>query len=225
MSKTRPKPKQNTAQAVDSLREMIFSGALAAGTDHLEGELADRLGMSRTPIREALLVLQAQGLVEVRPRKGIRVCPLSSADMAEVYDVLTELESLSAARAAAAGHEEEELQPLADSIAAMEDALARDDRKAWAEADEQFHGELVRLGGNSRVAGIVAMMSDQVRHARNATLFDRPLPTRSNADHRAVFEAIAKGDAESARDIHRSHRKKARDMLVALLKQRETAPD
>jgi len=60
----------NTQRAVEELRALIFSGELGAGTDHLESELADLLGMSRTPIREAALILEAQGLVEMRTRKG-----------------------------------------------------------------------------------------------------------------------------------------------------------
>jgi len=79
---TPPKPQHHTAQAVARLRQMVFSGELAAGTDHLESELATQLGMSRTPVREALLTLQAQGLIEVRPRRGVRVRPISPTDMA-----------------------------------------------------------------------------------------------------------------------------------------------
>jgi len=84
----------NTAQAASRLRALVFSGDLAAGSDHLESELADRLGLSRTPVREALLVLESQGLVDIRPRKGVRIRHVSPKDMAEIYDVLTELESL-----------------------------------------------------------------------------------------------------------------------------------
>ncbi|MEL7133859.1 MAG: winged helix-turn-helix domain-containing protein, partial [Pseudomonadota bacterium] len=63
----------NVERAVSALRRMIFSGELPPGSDHLETELADTLGMSRTPVREAALILQAQGLVELRPRRGIRI--------------------------------------------------------------------------------------------------------------------------------------------------------
>ena len=89
--------KSNTQQAQERLRDLIFDGDLAAGTDHLETELADRLGLSRTPIREALVALEAQGLVDIRPRKGVRIRPVSPSDMAEIYDILTELEALAAA--------------------------------------------------------------------------------------------------------------------------------
>ncbi|MEX3017573.1 GntR family transcriptional regulator [Gymnodinialimonas hymeniacidonis] len=211
------KPASSSQRALNELREKIFAGELAAGSDHLESELADLLNMSRTPIREAVLTLESQGLLELRPRKGVRISPLSPEDMAEIYDVLTELESLAAERAASAGHDEAELQELAIAISDMDVALASSDLEAWAEADDRFHQELVRLGGNSRIVMIVNMMSDQVRRARATTLFMRPVPTKSNEDHRKVYQAIAEGDFEMARNTHREHRQHAKRIIVELL--------
>lgn len=208
----------NTQRAADEMRRLIFRGDLAAGSDHLETELAERFGMSRTPVREAALILEAQGLVAVRPRRGVRILPVSPDDMAEIYDVLTELESHAAGRAAAIGHSETELAGMARAIDDMDQALARQDRDAWAEADDRFHTELVRLGGNRRIQSIVAMMSDQVRRARSMTLYLRPLPRQSNEDHRAVLAAIRKGAAYAAQSVHRAHRERAKEMLVALLR-------
>ncbi len=207
----------NTQRAVRDLRQMILSGELAAGTDHLESELAETLGMSRTPIREAALMLESKGLLEMRPRKGVRILPVSSDDMREIYDILTELESLAAQRAAEAGYSKDELAVLAGSIAKMDQAIEAEDLEAWAEADELFHQELVRLGGNKRVEAIVAMMSDQVRRARATTLFIRPLPVKSNEDHRVVFQAISEGRPDVARKRHREHRLQAQAMLCGIL--------
>ncbi|WP_299280961.1 GntR family transcriptional regulator [uncultured Tateyamaria sp.] len=207
----------NVERAVAALRQMIFAGDLTPGSDHLETELAEKLGMSRTPIREAALMLQAQGLVELRPRRGIRISPVSAQDMSDIYDILTELESLAAARAAEAGYSAADLETLAAAIADMDACLKQDDLRGWAEADDRFHRELVRLGRNARLSMIVSVMRDQVRRARATTLFIRPRPAQSNADHRAVYDAIAQGDASRAHDTHHAHRRQARDMLVALL--------
>ncbi|MEL6839435.1 MAG: GntR family transcriptional regulator [Pseudomonadota bacterium] len=214
-----PKSKSNSAIAVEELRKLIFSGELPAGSDHLESELAVRLGMSRTPVREAALLLEGQGLLKVRARKGVRILPISIDDMIEIYDVLTELESMSAAKAADLRFGSEDLQTLEDTIAQMETALSDGDRDAWAAADDAFHTELVRLGGNSRVVSIVALMVDQVRRAKAVTLYMRPLPTQSNKDHRSVLDAIAAGDAKAAHDIHYAHRAAAKDVLINLLRQ------
>lgn len=211
------KPQSNTQRAIEAMRQMIFAGDLPAGSDHLESELAEQLGMSRTPIREAALTLEGQGLLEMRPRKGVRILPVSPDDMREIYDVLTELESLAAKQAAKRRPSGAELAPLAKAITDMDTALAAGALEDWADADERFHKELVRLGGNSRVRMIVNMLSDQVRRARMITLHMRPIPVKSNEDHRAVFDAIKSGDGDQAHIIHRAHRQAAKDLIVGLL--------
>jgi DNA-binding GntR family transcriptional regulator len=202
----------NVDRAITALRQMIFSGALTPGSDHLETELATQLGMSRTPVREAALMLQAQGLVEV---------PVSAQDMRDIYDILTELESLAAARAAEAAYSKADLSTLAATIHDMDAALDADDLRGWADADDRFHRELVRLGRNARLSMIVSVMRDQVRRARATTLFIRPKPSKSNADHRIVYQAIAERDAVKAHDTHHAHRRAACDMLVALLEKHQ----
>jgi DNA-binding GntR family transcriptional regulator len=212
------KPKSSAAVAVDRLRVLIFDGTLPAGSDHLESELALRLGMSRTPVREAALILAAQGLLDMRPRKGVRILPISIRDMDEIYDILIELESLAAGNAAKRGYRPDDLAAMSHATDCMDAALTANDLEAWAKADDDFHAELVRLGGNGRVEGIVAMMSDQVRRARAVTLHIRPLPVESNVDHRGVLGAIECGDAEIAASIHRRHRRNAKEILIELLK-------
>lgn len=206
-----------TEKAVAVLKEKVLSNELLPGSNHLESELADMLNMSRTPVREALLVLEAQGLVEIRPRRGVRVLPLSAQDMKEIYQLLTELESMAAAEVAAKGLSRQELAIFEDCLKKMEDALEADDRTSWAEADAQFHRKLVKLAGNRRLEQVVQMFSDQVHRARLLTLQMRPPPHRSNQDHRALVEAISKGDIEEARRVHREHRIMACELIVSLL--------
>ena len=207
----------NTQKAVTSLRQMIFDGQLGPGSDHLESELAARLCMSRTPIREAILVLSEQGLVSARARRGMRVLALSPKDMHDIYDVLTALESRAAECAAAHSYTPDDLLVLRQAIDDMDGALALKNREDWADADERFHRELIRLGQNPRIEAIAALMADQVRRARTVTLHMRPLPLKSNDDHRAVLEAISKGDSQAAYDRHFAHRLASRDLIVELL--------
>lgn len=215
--------KSNAQIAVKSLREMIFDGRLQPGSNHFEQDLADRLGMSRTPLREAALTLEAQGLVEVIPRRGVRIKDLSPARMAEIYDVLSVLESHAVERVAHRVAEGEldvaALAILRESIDQMHRALERDDRAQWALADDVFHSELVRLSGNSHLEDTVARTVDQVRRARILTLHLRPIPTSSTKDHTTVLEAISKGDGARAHREHLAHRQAAKTMLVKLLVQ------
>ncbi|MEM7379247.1 MAG: GntR family transcriptional regulator, partial [Pseudomonadota bacterium] len=202
MTPSPSKSSSNSQRATAALRDLIFSGKLWPGSNHLETELATRLAMSRTPVREALLVLESQGLIEVIPRRGVRILPVSPDDMREIYEVLTAIESLAARKAAASGYAESDLTVLAQAIDDMDAAIAREDREAWAKADEVFHRELVRLAKNTRVMAIFERMSDQVRRAKAVTLHVRPLPVQSNADHRAVLDAIRAGDADTAATRH-----------------------
>lgn len=211
------KSKSNTQIAVETLKKLILKNELAAGSNHLEGELAERLGMSRTPVREATLVLEGQGLLEVIPRRGVKILPISTDDMLEIYQVLTVLEGLAAELAAQRELPEKMFDDAEQAILDMDEALKNDDRDAWAIADDHFHIELARLSGNSRIVSTVALYYDQVRRARAVTLHLRPSPIKSNDDHRNVLKAIRNGDAEKARQIHTDHRVQSGELLVGLL--------
>jgi len=212
-----PKQPSATHAAMQKIRQLIFSGDLVADSNHLETELAARLGMSRTPVREATLILQTQGLLEVQPRKGIKISAISVQDMAEIYELLIELECLAAKRAAEAGFASKELRTMRNTIKEMDSALAEKNREAWAMADEAFHCELLRLGGNKHIENIVTMVNDKIRRARSITLNLRPLPTKSNKDHRKLCKAILRGDAAMAVDVHRRHREVACEILIDVL--------
>jgi DNA-binding GntR family transcriptional regulator len=215
------KERQSTATkaAVDELKRLIFSGELSADSNHLESELAARLGMSRTPVREAALRLESLGLLQVRPRKGVRISALCEQDMREIYDLLIRLEGHAAARAAMAGYSLRELTGLRGSLRNMEAALWIDDRSAWALADEEFHSELVRLAGNSRLTSIVSMLNDQLRRARTTTLHLRTSLARSNEDHQQLYRAVRLGDSDLACELLVSHRQRAAGSLIELAQQ------
>jgi len=213
---TEKRPSQ-TRKATVLLREMVISNKLLPGSMHLESELAELLALSRTPVREAAIILEGQGLVEVIPRRGIKIVPLSVADMEEIYSILTELESLAAYDVARKGPEADDIAELRSHTDDMDAALKDDDRAAWAEADHAFHSKLVAMTGNRRLISIVATYSDQVHRARLLTLHMRPKPYKSNADHRALVDAIAAGEADRAREIHRDHRVAAKNLMIGLI--------
>jgi DNA-binding GntR family transcriptional regulator len=207
-----------TERAYTEIRRRILENELSAGTQVLEQELAEMLEMSRTPVREAMVRLADEGMVEVRPRHGMRVLPISADDMREIYDVLTALESMAAERVAARGVSPEELRALKQAVADMDAALAVDDLRTWAAADERFHLLLVEYCDNQRLRALVSGYWDQSHRVRLVTLGLRPKPVDSNKDHAAVVDAIARGDAVAARRLHRQHRVRSGETLVNLLK-------
>jgi DNA-binding GntR family transcriptional regulator len=213
-------PLQDSLSLVDlayqNMRRRIFDNSWAPGYQALEGEIALQLGMSRTPVREALIRLAKEALVEVVPRRGMRVLPVSSTDMKQIYEILGALESLAAEMLAARQPGDEELQPLITATQAMEDALARDDLDAWAEADESFHEQLITMAGNTLLAEAVFSYWDRAHRARMFTLRLRPKPVNSTKEHMALVDKLRQGDAAGAAAVNRAHRQRASRELLAI---------
>lgn len=209
--------RSQTSRAYEELRRRILENEMPAGTQYLEQTLADELGMSRTPVREALIRLSDERLVEVKPRHGARVLPVSASDMGEIYELLTSLEAIAARRVAERGLSNAQLKRFDDALAGMDQALERNDLNAWSSHDRDFHNAIVELSGNKRLAQVVAMFRDQAHRARMQTLTLRPKPVQSNRDHAALVTAIRNRDGAAAFEIHRRHRMEAGRMLLKLL--------
>jgi DNA-binding GntR family transcriptional regulator len=205
-------------RAYRCLKQLILNNEIAAGSQMLELEAAARLGMSRTPVREAMVRLEQEGMVELRPRHGMRVLPISPDTLAEIYEILTALEGMAAEAVARKGAGPEQIAGLQRAVDEMEEALAVDDLSRWSQSDERFHRQLVELAGNRRLAAIVEQVSDQAHRARLTTLRLRPKPVHSNRDHAALVQAIRDRKPDEARQIHEQHRRRAADMLVSLVR-------
>ena len=203
--------------AYERLKEEIRTNRLAPGFQAPEPEIAVRLGMSRTPVREALIRLEAEGLVELVPRRGVRVLPIRADDMREIYEILTALEPAAAANLAARKPSPEELEPLDRATTEMEAALEQGDLDAWAAADDRFHRSLLKLHGNRRLLSFVNSLYDQAHRARIITLRMRGLPRKSTEEHREIVEHLLAGDAEGTRRAFRKHRNRASEELLGIL--------
>ena len=205
------------SQAYTTIKGNILENRYPPGHQALEQELATELGMSRTPVREALVRLEREGLVELIPRRGMRVVPLSPADMKEIYEVLAGLETAALALMNGKDPASVDLDLLENCLQKMEDALARNDLGSWAEADAHFHQALLSLCNNRRLVDMAATLSDQAHRARMITLRLRPLPNRSNIEHRQVLDAIRQGQWETARRLHHQHRTRTAETLLEIL--------
>lgn len=202
--------------AHEQIRRRILDNVWPPGHRMLEQEVALALGMSRTPVREAMVRLQGEGLVEVVPRHGMRVLPVSPTDMREIYEVLTALECMAAEQLARRQPDDAELSPLVEATNAMDQALAADDLDGWATADERFHAQLVALAGNRLLQATVMNHWDRAHRARMFSLRLRPKPVNSTREHRALVERIRSGDAEGAARENRAHRERASRELLAI---------
>jgi DNA-binding GntR family transcriptional regulator len=203
-------------QAYQEIRARILDNLWSPGYQALEQEVALALGMSRTPVHEALMRLQQEGLVEVAPRRGMRVLPVSPTDMREIYEILTALECMAAEILGKRTPSALELRPLVEATQAMEIALGRDDLDAWARADETFHQALVRLAGNKMLLDAVMGYWDRAHRARMFTLRLRPKPVNSTQEHMQLVDMLAAGDGAGAALVNRAHRERASRELLAI---------
>ena len=203
--------------AYEKVKQRILDNKYHPGYQALEQEIAEDLGVSRTPVREALIRLQHEGLVQLVPRRGVRIVPIVASDMKEIYDVLTSLESMAAELLARRKPSASELEPMRRATSDMEDALKNDDLEAWAKADERYHRCLIDLCGNRRLATMANTVRDQGHRARMVTLRLREKPVGSIKDHQDLLAAIEHGDWKSAREIHYDHRQRASTELTRIL--------
>ena len=209
--------------AYQEIRRRILDNVWPPGYQALEQAVALALGMSRTPVREAMIRLQNDGLVDVVPRHGMRVLPVSPTDMREIYEILTALECMAAEIVARRAPTDDELKPLLASTQAMDAALKRDDLDAWAAADERFHAALVDLAGNRQLQQTVLNYWDRAHRARMFSLRLRPKPVTSTKEHRQLVERLRAGDAEGAAKVNRAHRERANRELLAIFERYKLA--
>jgi DNA-binding GntR family transcriptional regulator len=203
-------------RAYQAIRQRILDNVWPTGHQALEQEVALALGMSRTPVHEALMRLHNEGLVDVVPRHGMRVLAVSADDMREIYEILTGLECMAAERLARLRPDAKTLEPLVTATKAMDRALKAGDLDAWAAADERFHFHLLELAGNRQLQATVMNYWDRAHRARMVTLRLRPKPVNSTREHMALVECLAAGDAEGAARLNRAHRQRASAELLAI---------
>ena len=206
-----------TSDAYVRLKADIRENRMQPGHLEPEPEIAARMGMSRTPVHEALVRLQAEGLVELVPRRGARVLAIRVEDMREIYEILGALEPEAAAGLAARNPSSAELKPLELTLEEMSDALERDDLDRWAYADDEFHQTLLELHGNRRLTSVVNSLLDQSHRARMVTLRLREAPIVSTAEHRVIFEFLRRGDPDGAREAFHRHRQRTASELISIL--------
>ena len=206
-------------EAYERLKDEILTSRLPPGFQSPEPEIAKRLGMSRTPVHEALLRLEADGLIELVPRHGARVIPVSIDDMRDIYEILTALEPEAAAQVAINHEAESDLAGLVAATEDMEQAMSGNDLEAWAEADDRFHRQLLDLQRNKRMSAYVTRLFDQAHRVRNMTLRLRKKPVRSTEEHHQILQHIKARNPDKAREVFRAHRQRAAGELLDVLEE------
>jgi len=199
--------------AVQTLRDAILRGRFEAGARLRQEELADRLGISRTPIREALGRLQHEGLIELLPRGGLRVAVLNFDEAVELYDLREVLDGLGA-RLAAGRATSAVIAKLEKALAGMAGCIERDDASQWFRHHVAFHEEIVRAAGNRPLLRqlSVVRLSIQRFHPLLLTTGDRL--AQAHREHRDIVAAIGAHDSEAAERLARAHIVNAKEIVL-----------
>jgi len=195
----------------ERLRARILAHTLAPGSWIDEQALSADYGISRTPLREALKVLAAEGLVTMKLRRGAYVTEVSARDLAEVFHLLALLESDAAATLATTAGQAE-LAELTELHAALEAAVA--DRDAFFAANERFHMRLLELAGNRWRCQMVADLRRVMKLNRHHSLFKAGRLEASLVEHRAILAALQARDPEGARRLVQQHLEHGKDAAM-----------
>lgn len=191
-------------QVGDALRAALVSGEMKPGQIFSAPTLAEAFGVSATPVREAMLDLAKQGLVEVIPNKGFQVTRITDDELDQITQVRLLLEPPAAALAAerATPAEVAELRRLARAVV---DAAADGDLIAHVEADRAFHGRLTELSGNDQLAGIVYQLRDRTRLYGLANLAERGVLGQTVEEHLTICDYFEAGDTAALTALLRVH--------------------
>ena len=188
----------------EHLRDEILSGRLTPGTELSEVALAESLGVSRGPIREALGRLAAEGLVTIRPRRGAVVRALSNDEFIEAYQVREALEMM-AVRLAVPTFTKEDTVAMEQLIADMTSRGEAGDVQGFFEANTEFHQRFFEVAGNRMLTELYRQLRGQIDRHRLRSLELRGDLTRSIAEHKAILRAAASGDVERAVHLVSEH--------------------
>jgi DNA-binding GntR family transcriptional regulator len=207
----------------NTLRQAILTGELKPGERLMEIHLANRLGVSRTPIREAIRKLELEGLVTMIPRRGAEVAQITEKSMNDVLEVRRAVDAL-CAELACERITKEELESLKDACDAFEQAVKTKDIKRIAEADVELHDIIVQATGNQRLIQLVNTLSEQMYRYRFEYIKDYSQHEKLVEEHRIIYESIVKKDRNTASEAAKMHIDNQERTIIMQIRKEEAAP-
>jgi len=188
----------------DSLKQAIIRGHISPGEWLVESHIAETLGISRTPVREAIHKLEREGFIEQQPRGGFTVLGLNQDDIEETFGIRSVLEGY-AARLAAIKHSREELAPLDKKIEEFQKCLEKNRLDKLAQINTDFHDLLYALSKSPKLVNMISVLREQIYRYRQMILKKAKMARISNDDHRQMMTFIRKRDADGVEQLVRTH--------------------
>jgi DNA-binding GntR family transcriptional regulator len=197
----------------ESLKQAIVKGKMSAGEWLVESHIAEMLGISRTPVREAFHKLEREGLIERQPRGGFTVLGLNREDIEETFGIRSVLEGY-AAHLAAIKHEGAELDLLEEKIEEFQKALDHKKMNLLPTINTEFHDLLYGLSKSPKLISMINGLKDQIYRYREMILKESKFAATSNLDHKRMLKCIRKRDAEEAERLVREHILRGQEMVL-----------
>lgn len=216
-----PLPSSVPDYVLAHLRAAILDGDLAEGTPLRQEDIAARLGVSRPPVREALRLLEGEGLAVLRPRRGYVVASLDIGDVEEIFAIRERLEEL-AGELAATRRTEEDVSSLAELLSEMERLEEPGQAVAFAAANHAFHARIFQAAGRPRLTRMMLSLRETVgRYVRLGGMLSGSM-AQVREDHRAIFAAFEAGNSARLGAVSRAHVAATGARLIAALEARRT---
>ncbi len=203
-----------------TLRTAILKGDLKPGERLMELQLASKLGVSRTPIREAIRMLEQEGLAIMIPRKGAEVARMTEKDMEDVLQIRCSLEEL-AVRLACQNITQMEMQELRVAMEQFREKTTTEDIAAIAQADVNFHDVLYKSADNPKLLGLLNNLREQMYRYRVEYLKNPSIYQQLITEHRQLYEAVKMQDAEKAAAYTRMHLENQTESMKKVIREQE----
>lgn len=197
-----------------SIREDILGGRYEQNTELKEAAIGAELGVSRTPVREALRQLELEGLVTIIPNRGAYVNMITAKDVQDIYVIRSMLEGL-CARWATQSITAEQLDSMEETLCLSEYHTSKKNYEKLYELDSLFHEQLYEAGGSRILNHILSDFHDYVKMVRKATISTSSRSVTSTEEHRAIFEAIKEKDPDKAEALAKEHVKHTIESIQA----------
>ncbi len=211
------KPAERIVDSVHAaLRAAILDGGLSPGQSLSVPDLSRQLEVSRSPVREALLALVADGLAVEHPRRGVSVVEVEASDLLEIHEVREGVEA-QAARLCAERAPDETLRRLADILLQQRAVVGRDDAPGWFRTNAEFHCAIAEGAGNRRLSEVLLTLEAQMQLGLRQVSSDQEQRRRGLAEHHAILDAIARRDLDGAERAMRDHIRHTKETLARRL--------
>ncbi len=205
----------------ESLREAIIGGVLKPGERMMEIQLAEEMGVSRTPVREAIRKLELEGFVVMIPRKGAYVAGISLKDINDVFEIRAALEGL-AAGLAAERMTEEELEQMERLLVRKAEIIENNDLESIVEVDTDFHATLYKASRNERLIQILNNLREQIQRFRTTSLAVPGRMKDALEEHRKMVEALSERNVTLAQSLATEHIENAENVMLEALRRNKT---